>query len=496
MTKDAERQAWMLLEQGRAADALRLTQPLASHVAAPGGLLIVHAAALKALGRLPEAVDFNQRAVKATPNDRVAWYNLAATLGDLARSDEALGAIKRAMTLGLDAPEAWLVLGRAEQARHAYDRAERALEGAIARRPAFAAAHRDLAQLRWMRTADLAHALGALEATLAAGGVDSGLLVVKALVLEFAGEKPAGLAALRAGLAARPGDVPMLLSAAHLAGETGDPAGGRAYAVVALRQAPNHWPALSTMCEAHLAAGEADEALALATRMRELQPLDQLALALQSTAWRLMGDPRGDQINDYGLTRTYTLPTPAGWSTLESYLVDLKARLLQMHDLKTHPLQQSLRGGSQVESLQTSDDPLIKAFFVSARQVVANYIGDIGPGTDPLRARRGGDFRVRGAWSVHLRSQGFHADHVHPNGWLSSAFYVEVPDAALDETRREGWLRFGEPGCPTAPALPAGRHVQPRAGLLAVFPSYMWHGTVPFTSPESRITLAFDIVPV
>lgn len=496
MQTGVDRQAWTLLEQGRAADALRLTDPAAALPGAPGPLLMAHAAALKALGRLEEAATANQRAVKATPNDRLAWYNLAATLGDLARPDEALTAIKRAMTLGLDAPEAWLVLGRVEQARHAYDRAEAALAAAIQRRPGFAAAHRDLAQLRWMRTGDLGQALTALDAALAASGVDGGLVVVKALVMEFAGEKAAALTALRAGLAARPGDVPMLLSAAHLAAETGDAAGGRAFAAAALRQAPNHWPALSAMCEALLAVGEAAEAVTLATRMRTLQPLDQSAIALQSTAWRLLGDPRGDQLNDYDLARTYRLPTPAGWPSLDAYLAALKTRLLQMHDLKAHPLQQSLRGGSQVESLQTSSDPLIRAFLVSARQVVADYIRDIGPGTDPLRARSGGEFAVRGAWSVNLRSQGFHADHVHPNGWISSAFYVDVPDAALDETRREGWLRFGEPGCPTVPALVAGRHVQPKPGLLALFPAYMWHGTVPFTSDATRLTLAFDIRPV
>lgn len=496
MQTGVDRQAWALLEQGRPADALRLTGPAVIRPDAPAAALTVHAAALKALGRLEEAVVANRRAVKASPNDRIAWYNLAATLGDLALPDEALAAIRRAMSLGLDAPEAWLVLGRVEQARHAYDRAEAALAAAIQRRPTFALAHRDLAQLRWMRTGDLGHALRPIEATLMAKGADAGLIAVKALVMEFAGEKERALETLLAGLNERPGEPQMLLAAAHLAAETGDALAAQGFAAAVLRQAPDHLAALGALCEANLAAGDAAGALTAATRMRTLQPLDQSAIALQATAWRLLGDPRGDLVNDYGLTRTAVLPTPAGWPSLEVYLKALKTRLLQMHDLRHHPLQQSLRGGSQVESLQTSSDPLLKAFFTSARQVVADYIRDIGPGTDPLRARRGeGGFAIRGAWSVHLRSQGFHADHVHSNGWISSAFYVDVPEAAADATRREGWLRFGEPGCPTSPRLTAGRHVQPRPGLLALFPSYMWHGTVPFTSDETRLTIAFDITP-
>jgi len=28
-----------------------------------------------------------------------------------------------------------------------------------------------------------------------------------------------------------------------------------------------------------------------------------------------------------------------------------------------------------------------------------------------------------------------------------------------------------------------------------LFPSYMWHGTVPFRAPQNRTTVAFDVVP-
>ena len=37
--------------------------------------------------------------------------------------------------------------------------------------------------------------------------------------------------------------------------------------------------------------------------------------------------------------------------------------------------------------------------------------------------------------------------------------------------------------------------MRPKPGRLALFPSYMWHGTVPFTTDESRLTIAFDAVP-
>jgi len=37
--------------------------------------------------------------------------------------------------------------------------------------------------------------------------------------------------------------------------------------------------------------------------------------------------------------------------------------------------------------------------------------------------------------------------------------------------------------------------VQPLVGRLVLFPSYMWHGTVPFRALQNRTTVAFDVLP-
>lgn len=48
----------------------------------------------------------------AQPNDRVAWHNLAAAEGDLRRASESEFAARRAIALGIAAPETRLVLAR------------------------------------------------------------------------------------------------------------------------------------------------------------------------------------------------------------------------------------------------------------------------------------------------------------------------------------------------------------------------------------------------
>ena len=79
-------------------------------------------------------------------------------------------------------------------------------------------------------------------------------------------------------------------------------------------------------------------------------------------------------------------------------------------------------------------------------------------------------------------------------GWISSCYYVGVPGAVADESAKQGWIKFGEPDFKVE--LPLRRAIQPRPGRLVLFPSYMWHGTIPFRSEEKRTTIAFDVVPL
>ena len=95
---------------------------------------------------------------------------------------------------------------------------------------------------------------------------------------------------------------------------------------------------------------------------------------------------------------------------------------------------------------------------------------------------------------MRLDRGGFHVNHVHPKGWISSAYYVDVPGEVNDPVRRSGWLKFGEPRYPVPAATPEFM-VQPAAGLLVLFPSYMWHGTTAIHGEHHRMTIAFDVLP-
>jgi hypothetical protein len=193
----------------------------------------------------------------------------------------------------------------------------------------------------------------------------------------------------------------------------------------------------------------------------------------------------------------FELEAPPPWRDLSSLLADVTVSLNRLHDPKGHALLfQSLRHGTETtQDLSRSADPAIRALFGTFAAPIECYLGRVGHGFDPLRRRNHGCWRFNGSWSVRLRSSGFHTNHVHPRGWISSACYIELPDSMSAAGSEEGALTFGEPSLVTTPALGAEYSVRPAVGMLVLFPSYFWHGTVPFHGNQARLTVAFDAVP-
>lgn len=438
-----------------------------------------------------------RRQVAADARDRVAWHNLAAVAGDLGRAEESERAARQAIQLGIGAPETRLVLARALIELRRLDEAERALEEAIALRPGYVEGHYDLAQLRWMRTGRVQEALRSIDAALRKAPGDISLALVRSIALEYAGDRAEALAAVQWGLRFAPDDVQLLRQSAHLCAALDAGAQAVAQAQRAVSLAPADPLALVTLCEALLADGRLAEAEAASARLQQMKPLDQHAIALRATAWRLLGDPRYERLHDYGtLVQSTALEVPPGWTHLADFLGDLADELGRLHGFRMHPFQQSVRGGGQLNFTPADlERPLIRALLGSLRLAIAGYVERLGAGEDPIRSRNSGRFAIGSIWSVRLASGGYHTDHVHPFGWLSSAFYVTLPPDMSKASPRAGWLRLGKPGIPTRPALDSDFFVEPRAGHLVLFPAYMWHGVEPFESERPRLTVAFDALP-
>lgn len=485
----------------RPAEALAVAAPLCERGMADADLATQHVTALAALGRHDESIALYSRLAASTPApapaNATALHALAVAFDAVGRAADAEVVARRAIAQGPQRAATYLTLARSLVAQSDFEGAEDALHECVRLDPRGVDAHAMLARLVWMRSGDVGASTAAMDDALRRFANDDALLAAKAAVLQGAGDARGAYACL-AERAAHPRPPPALLVRAGLAALEFDPATALQLARRAVQAMPGHAAALNVLTAAELGVGDARGALEHCETLLAAAPDDQYLIALQTLAWRMLGDPRYGEMCDYAqLVVPFHLETPTGWSSLDAFFADLARSLDRLHNPHGHPLLfQSLRNGTETtEDVARSSDPAIQALFRSFDAPIRDYMARIGSGADPLRRRNRGSYKFNGGWSVRLRSTGFHNSHVHPRGWISSACYIELPDTNADPVEHPGSLVFGKPSLLTTPPLAVEHVVRPAVGMLVLFPSYFWHGTVPFVSERTRLTVAFDVVP-
>jgi tetratricopeptide (TPR) repeat protein len=265
-----------------------------------------------------------------------------------------------------------------------------------------------------------------------------------------------------------------------------------------LRMEPENAHGWRNYAQTLLTAGDAKAALVAAERAVALEPENQITLAVWGLALRVLDDPREQRMNDTeDLVRVYEVGVPDGYPSMDDFNCDLNAWLDRLHVDQRECIDQTLRSGTQtLDNLFGAGHSPVELLRARIDEAVADYVSRMQPDdAHPLHRRRKSGFRYSASWSSRLHDCGFHTNHVHPKGWISSAYYVSVPDAANEPQDKQGWIKFGEPNLPFGIVDAVRRTIKPEPGLLVLFPSYMWHGTVPFRSAQSRTTIAFDAVP-
>ena len=83
---------------------------------------------------------------------------------------------------------------------------------------------------------------------------------------------------------------------------------------------------------------------------------------------------------------------------------------------------------------------------------------------------------------------------IHPDGWISGVYYVKIPKE-VNVNSKVGWLELGKFPDDLIPNLKTkSDDIMAEEGKMILFPSYMWHNTVPLEKNEKRICIAFDVV--
>ena len=98
-------------------------------------------------------------------------------------------------------------------------------------------------------------------------------------------------------------------------------------------------------------------------------------------------------------------------------------------------------------------------------------------------------------WIVTMQPGGFLSFHNHKEGWLSGSFYLKVPKRKSNED--SGSIIFSELGplYPKKDKTYKNKTIKVETRDICLFPSSIFHSTVPIANNEERIVFVFDTIP-
>jgi tetratricopeptide (TPR) repeat protein len=428
-----QRQAMALSQANQPRRALKACRDiLALQPARPDVLSIAGTLALQT-GDAEEAAALYRRALALRPDFAEVHYNLGNALGALDRLEDAAAAYRRATALRPDFVPAYHNLGNVLRSLGRPDEAIAAYRRALALQPT-AAGERDLG-----------------------------------IALHDLERFDEAIAAYRRSLA--------------LPGHRTD--------------------VLSNLANALMERGEPRAALEICERYLAIEPRNVEATALKALALNELGDRTGARFlldfDRFVEVSDFAAPPP-GFPSLAAFNAAVVDHVERHPTLKVPPKDDPTYHNDALEvtnELFAEPRGPMAAFEAMMKSAVARYVETV-PRDPPHPFPENFPKKWRlTCWATRLKGQGNLVPHIHFSGYLGGVYYPLLPDiVGRPDQGGAGWFELGRPperfDCKAEPLV---RRIQPKEGRLLLFPGYFFHSTIPFTSSERRISVAFDVVP-
>lgn len=454
---------------------------------------------LKSLDRIEQALEAFNKALDILPEYFKALHNKGVTLRMLERPDEALKCFQKALPQGTQVPELHFSMACASYDAGDLKAADKSLNQAIALKADYVLAHETLNKMYWEHGSTDKFTLS-YQAAIKRMPLSADLRVAYANQLKLANQTEQAAEVLHTALD-EIGESPELHHClGMLYGQTGNVEFAVEHISTAVRGDPASERYRIDVANFLIREAQYKEAMTHLEVAESVNPDEQEMWALKGLCWRFTGDDREAWLNNYDLfVQAKLLEMPDGYDSFEHFMHELRQALIVMHDKVETPLDQSVRGGTQTPGrLLFKPVKVIQDYRFVLEKRVREYLASLPDDPKhPFLRRKAVNFRFSGSWSVRLKTEGFHVNHVHPDGWFSGPTYIEVPNSVRpDDPEKAGWVIFGKTGMDLGPERErAAVEVCPEEGLCAFFPSYTWHGTIPFHSDDHRMTTPCDVLP-
>lgn len=453
----------------------------------------------KKLAKFNEAEGAFKAAIRLEPTYVKALNNLGALLRKRYRFKEAIDVLERAVQLAPKTIEPRFILANIHYELGHFDKADEQYRTIIAIQPDYVDAHVSLNRMYWEHGKSELYGKSYIVGIKACPN-SAELCEQHLLALEKVGRLDEALDHAFAYLEEFPKHAGLYQKTARLHSFSGQADLANSFYDSALAIEPDNTGIRLDAGKLMLEMGEYNRAHKHLDAAENHEPDNQRLWAYRSLCWRMQNDERHEWLNDYDqLITPAIIEAPKGFTTTTDFLNALKDDLKKYHTTAQAPVDQTLRGGSQTHGmLFDRPDETIQLLRKALMLPINEFISGLPrkDNTHPFYRRLTGAAKFATSWSIWLRKGGFHVNHIHTMGWVSSSFYVDTPCNNPEQDRQhEGWIKFGESGLNLGDQDAPVKFIKPQPGMLVLFPSYTWHGTVAYHSAEDRITTPFDLLP-
>jgi tetratricopeptide (TPR) repeat protein len=425
-----------LHRSGDRAGAMRVCRQMLAIAPKLPDILMIAGRLAAELGNDAEAVSFYEAAIGQKRDFAEAHYSLGNALMRLGRGAAAAEAYRRAAKHRPDLLPAHNNLGNVLLSLERWDEAADAYRRALALAPGVAEQHRNLG-----------------------------------IALQQGGQGDAALAAFRRALALKPDWSQAHANVANLLLERGEAA--------AVVEACERWLAIS--------------------------PGTIEAIGLKSVALEQLGDraPAQFLVDLDRFVRVIQCAAPPGFADMAAFNRALAEHALHHPTLALPPEKDpryhcptlSITGEFLAEPKTAATAALERMFEAATRDYLARLAQE--DPRHPFVRKPPKQWRLT-SWAAVLDRQGNLLPHIHYDGYVSGVYYCRLPALIGSEGHGQaGWFELGRlPDHLGRGVAPVVRAIEPREGMMILFPSYFYHRTIPFAAPERRISIAFDAMPI
>ena len=182
----------------------------------------------------------------------------------------------------------------------------------------------------------------------------------------------------------------------------------------------------------------------------------------------------------------------------DGFTAELSAELIKYHHSSKGDFRsQSLlnRGSQSSGNIFLLNEPFVVPLRQCIENKISQYRGKFAQSSEGFLVKWPKRYSLFG-WLVSIKGGGNLDSHNHKEGWLSGSFYLSVP-ARESSSSVEGGIGFSVAGprYPELRASPPEKIIPVVERDICIFPSSLFHETVPTASSDERVSFAFDVIP-